>query len=553
MTTSSHTDVLVVGAGPTGLTCALLLAREGVPVRVIDASPTPITQARAMFIHVRTLELWDRLGIATTAVERGARITGVSIWRDGRKAGTLSVSAAFSGTSAFPHSLGLPQDETQRLLLEALAVHPAARVDWDTRLRALRQDDDRVTVDVGGPDGAAVLTADWVVAADGGSSTVRDLLGVAMPGETYDLPEFGADVDLPPGLPADEMITCSSMGRGLSVMPIGGGRFRVFGTLTPELRDLLGTVGDGADLPLDAVTRWLRDALPAAPAPTAVHRSFAYRIHRRVADRFRVGRVFLAGDAAHMNAPAGGQGINLGMGDGFDLGWKLALVTRGLARPALLDTYEAERHPLATTVVRAVDRVYRADQPSGGRTSRLTSAIANRLTALAVEVPVVRRRIADAMSQTWIDYRRSPAVVDLGPRTGVRAGDRLPTADLPRALREVRWHALVVDGGDAAAGDALAGATSDALTTVDLDVPVHREHDAGPLHRALGAAGPLVALVRPDGHLALRGRSTRDVPALLDLLDRYLVPATERVEGGTTATHPRRGGGTELPRRQPGR
>jgi 2-polyprenyl-6-methoxyphenol hydroxylase-like FAD-dependent oxidoreductase len=524
-TTASHTDVLVVGAGPTGLTCALLLAREGVPVRVIDASPTPITQARAMFLHVRTLELWDRLGIAGTAVERGAPISGVSIWRNGRQAGTLSVRAAFSGTSAFPHSLGLPQDETQRLLLETLAAHPAARVDWGTRLHALRQDDDRVTVDVGTPDGPAVLTADWLVAADGGTSTVRDLLGVAMPGETYDLPEFGADVDLPPGLPTDEMITCSSMGRGLSVMPIGGGRFRVFGTLTPELRDLLGATSDGTDLPLDAVTRWLRDALPAAPTPTAVHRSFAYRIHRRVADRFRVGRVFLAGDAAHMNAPAGGQGINLGMGDGFNLGWKLALVARGLARPALLDTYEGERHPLATTVVRAVDRVYRADQTSGGRAGRATAALANRLTAVAVEVPVVRRRIADAMSQTWISYRRSPAVADLGPRTGVHAGDRLPTADLPQDLREVRWQAVVVDGRDPAAGDALARATAEVLATAALDIPVHRERDAGSVHRALGAAGPLVALVRPDGHLAFRGRTTADLPALRELLDRYLVPS----------------------------
>jgi hypothetical protein len=346
-----------------------------------------------------------------------------------------------------------------------------------------------------------------------------------MPGETYDLPEFGADVDLPPGLPTDEMITCSSMGRGLSVMPIGGGRFRVFGTLTPELRDLLGATSDGTDLPLDAVTRWLRDALPAAPTPTAVHRSFAYRIHRRVADRFRVGRVFLAGDAAHMNAPAGGQGINLGMGDGFNLGWKLALVARGLARPALLDTYEGERHPLATTVVRAVDRVYRADQTSGGRAGRATAALANRLTAVAVEVPVVRRRIADAMSQTWISYRRSPAVADLGPRTGVHAGDRLPTADLPQDLREVRWQAVVVDGRDPAAGDALARATAEVLATAALDIPVHRERDAGSVHRALGAAGPLVALVRPDGHLAFRGRTTADLPALRELLDRYLVPS----------------------------
>ncbi len=524
MTTDPHPDVLVVGAGPTGLTCALVLAQQGVRVRVVDSAPTPITQARAMFLHVRTLELWDRLGIAETAVRRGSPVHGVSIWRDGRPAGTLSVRDAFTGRSNFPHSLGLPQDQTQRLLLEALAEQPTARVDWGVRLRDLGQDPDGVTAGVDTPTGPADLRGRWLVAADGGSSAVRGLLGVPMPGETYDLREFGADIDLPPGLPADEMITSSSAARGLSVMPIGGGRYRVFGTMTPELDELLGVGGGDVDLPLDAVTRWFRAALPTAPAPTSVHRSFAYRIHRRVAERFRVGRVFLAGDAAHMNAPAGGQGINLGMGDAVNLGWKLALVARGAARTVLLDSYEAERRPLAGTVVRAVDRVYRADLTSGGRAARLTGGLTGRLTSVAVEVPLVRDAIATAISQTWISYRRSPVVVDRGPRTGPRAGDRLPTAGLPRALREARLQAVVLDGGDPA-GDVLARDVARVLRAGAAGAPVLRERGPGPLHRAFGVRGPLVALVRPDGHLMYRGRGPGDLPALRALLDRVLTGA----------------------------
>jgi hypothetical protein len=223
-----------------------------------------------------------------------------------------------------------------------------------------------------------------------------------------------------------------------------------------------------------------------------------------------------------MNAPAGGQGINLGMGDAVNLGWKLALAARGVARPALLDSYEAERRPLAGTVVRAVDRAYRADLTSGGRTARWTSGLANRLTAVAVEVPLVRDAIATAISQTWISYRRSPVVVDRGPRTGPRAGDRLPTAGLPRALREARLQAVVLHGGDRA-GEALVRDCVRVLGTVATTVPVLQERGpAGPVHRAFGVRGPLVALVRPDGHLMYRGRGPGDLPALQDLLGRVL-------------------------------
>ncbi len=522
------TPVVVAGAGPTGLTCALLLARRGVEVHVIDSAARPVTEARAMFLHVRTLELWDRLGIADTAVRRGAAIDAVSIWRGGRHAATMSVRDAFAGRSAYPHSLGLPQDQTQRLLLEALTEHPTATVRWGARLTGLDLHDDHVTVHTDTPGGPAVLRTRWLVAADGGSSTVRGLLGIDMPGRTYEFEEFGVDVDLPAGLPTDQMITSSSAARGLSVMPIGAGRFRVFGTVTPDLRELLGA--DSRNVPLGAVTAWMRAVLPTAPAPTAVHRSFAYRIHRRVADRFRHGRVFLAGDAAHMNAPAGGQGINLGMGDGFNLGWKLALVTQGLARDALLDTYEAERRPLAVRVVAAVDRVYRADTGAGGRLAAATSTLTNLATAAAVRVPLVRDTIADAMSQTWIHYRRSPATLDTGRRARVRAGDRLPTAALPDALRGTDLTAVLLDGRTGPAADDLHRRLVEALAPFRAPIPIHRETTAGPLHHAFGTRGPLVALVRPDGHLLYRGADAGGLSTLVRHLDRYL---TRPALGGT--------------------
>jgi 2-polyprenyl-6-methoxyphenol hydroxylase-like FAD-dependent oxidoreductase len=523
--------VIIIGAGPSGLMCALVLAQQQVNVEVIERAPTAITQTRAMFIQMRTLELWDKLGVSSAALERGSQVNAVSLWSNGKKMGSLSFKQAFAKRAKFPHALGLPQDQTQALLLEALAAFPHVRVRWGTTLNNLEQSLNKVKATLQTGESFETLIADYLVGADGASSTVRKLLGINMPGFTYDLPEFGADVELPFGLPRDEMISSSSMARGLSVMPIGQNRFRVFGTITPALQGLLGPNNDTSHVQLADVQRWFQDIFPDAPSPTKLYRAFAYRIHKRVAERFREHRVFLIGDAAHMNAPAGGQGINLGMGDGFNLGWKLALVCRGFAYPSLLDSYEAEREPVTRRIVQSVDFVYKADAVTGSPLSQVTNWLSSRMTSLLLHVPTVQKTIANLVAQTWISYRESPLGADFGPKRGLRVGERVPTLPTLEALgvQRLGFHLLyfAIPQTDPTKNESQLFNNLLPATFSRFQVPItihHVKPSERDLYKRFGVKQSLFVLIRPDGHIIFRGQTQDDVPKLANLLHRFFTP-----------------------------
>jgi 2-polyprenyl-6-methoxyphenol hydroxylase-like FAD-dependent oxidoreductase len=552
-------DALVVGAGPAGLVAANLLARYGADVRVIDQDPGPTSQSRATIVHIRTLELLARLGLSGAALARGVRLTGVRLLTAGRHVADIPL-APDRGLEAtpFPYALALEQGVTQRLLLESLAAH-GRKVEWGTSLVRLTQTDDEAEAVVRAPDGGEeTITASWVVGADGARSTVRRALGIGFAGGTYEQTAFLADVAM--RAPPDPGFMRLNLVRGgfVGVLPLGGGeRHRLFGALTAELAAKLG-VGVDTTVGLEDLQAWFDRSFFLDTELTQVHWTALYRTHRRMADRFRLGRCFLIGDAAHIHSPAGGQGLNLGMGDGYNLGWKLGAVVRGEARTELLDSYEAERAASARAVVNGSDRGFEAEASPNRLMQQFRLHVLPVLLRLLSRTGVTRTLLSKLFSQTWIAYRRSPAVAGADqrrrrPHGGPRPGDRAPHGwlELPAAGRTslydllggIDHHVLLFEGspepgGGSPAGEAERGAVDradqphgalDRVARVLVDLLARYRMDMRvlwvprgerALHERYRARGPRVVLIRPDGHIGWQGPADR-VQELGAYLDRW--------------------------------
>lgn len=542
---TDRTYVLIVGAGPAGLVLAAVLADHGVDFRIVDRKSGPVEQSRAAIVHVRTLELLDRLGVADRAVARGVKTTRVEIYQRGRQAGAFPLAGRGSeALTPFPFALGLEQDRTERLLVERLAEHDL-QVEWNTELVALDDAPAGAHAVVRRDDGTRrAISARWVVGADGARSPVRHAAGIDFAGSTYNQTGLLADVDM--DLPAASTLHAGTIrlnltrGGFVGAFRLSNGRYRLFGAVPPEL-----TARDGgtdvsheayAEVPPADIQRWFNecfaiDARLAGAAWTAL-----FRIHSRIADRFQAGNVFLVGDAAHIHSPAGGQGMNLAIGDAFNLGWKLALVATGQARPRLLDSYQAERYPVARAVLRGADRGFALETVRNPVADWARSHLATRLAGPLTRLNIVRGMVFRLFSQTWIGYRGSPAVAaDRRTSSRPRPGDRAPYGPLESAeagtpgnlfdlIGGIRHHLLLFEGSRPdPAVPSHRRAIEAALSRYAIDARVHvvpaRETA---LHARYGARTPRLFMIRPDGHIAYIG-PPGDLGDLTRFLDQLYV------------------------------
>ena len=424
----SAPQVLIVGAGPTGLVLALRLARHGVPFRILDRSSGPGQASRAMVVQARTLEFYQQLGLAEAVVAGGIKVETSHFREHGREVATISWQEIGDGISPFPFLLTYPQDDHERFLVDALGK-AGVGIEWGVELRDFEERDGAVHASLRRAEGGEgeTCTAAYLCGCDGAHSLVRQRLGHDFPGGTYSQLFYVADVAL--DRPLTGAMTIHLAERSLALMlPVrSSGMWRLIGVVPPEL-------DDRDNLAFDDVRPSAEGLLDVKVK--ALNWFSTYRVHHRVASTFRVGRIFLAGDAGHLHSPAGGQGMNTGIGDAVNLSCKLANALQGRTGPGILDSYVPERIAFARKLVATTDRAFRGMVGEGWSSRALRAWIVPHLVPTLTGLPAVRRALFRTLSQTRISYRDSGW--SEGRAGAVRGGDRLDG----RQSRLPRRHGL---------------------------------------------------------------------------------------------------------------
>ncbi|MEU0989407.1 FAD-dependent monooxygenase [Streptomyces sp. NPDC005953] len=535
--------VLVIGAGPTGLTAACALWSLGVPARVVDRRQGPGTAPKGLVLWSGALECLERIGVADELARVALPLAGASYWTAGRR--IAGVRFGGLANTAFPGPLCVPQPVTEQALHRRL-VELGGRVEWETEATTVRVDrsgaDQSVTVALRSGGREETLTVPWLIAADGARSLVRTAVGIPFEGHTFERTFLIGDGTLE-GAPAEAEVQHHIAPEGVLVIVPQPEGHRVFFDTEPT--------DESEPPPLELLQRLLDERGPGGLRLRDVRWSSRFRVHAKVAPRFREGPVLLAGDAVHAHTTAGGQGLNTGVQDGYDIGWKLASVIRG-GDARLLDSFEAERRPASVRAVRSGDQQTRM--------WLLRSPMARKARDLAMRAlsgaGVLESKVVPLLAQLDLDHSRSAAVVDLPGAAAVpralRLGRRtfdVPLAPVPggavtslRAYLSTGRHTLVVHGagaGEWAEQAALAfrawevddvvqvlwvrpGAGHDRVAAVPgCEVLQDRSHALG------GGDTPWFAYIRPDGVLGARS-GTAGFDALLARLPCW--PSLRAVE-----------------------
>jgi 2-polyprenyl-6-methoxyphenol hydroxylase-like FAD-dependent oxidoreductase len=513
MQTQNDPRILIIGAGPVGLTMACELARQGVPSRIVDREPESSKHSKALAIFPRTLEMLELMGVAESILAQGERIEGMVVHHHGKEVAKLSFTSL---PTRFPFAISLPQNQTEASFIANLQSL-GGQVERGLELTGLTQTAQGLNARLRRPNGEEEESRpQWLVACDGAHSTVRHQLGLSFGGELDDAEFVLADVHFDANLTHDRVHLFLAQDGLLGVFPCRATGWRIVASVPP------GDPNSTAPVPTRAEVQGLvnQRGFPgiSVSEPTWVSR---FRVSHRKVQHFRVGRVFLAGDAAHVHSPAGGQGMNTGIQDAVNLAWKLARVVDGRAPQSLLDSYDIEREPVARGVLAFTDRLTQVATAD----SAILQMLRNLLLPALSGIPPLERKAAARMAELTVDYRRSPISVQQGSGKP-EAGDRAPETSLQdpgsgkdvriiELLRKPRWVLLMFAGGSETNREKIMALRSRITEfTGDLETyGVSQSAIAGngwlvdpdnSVHIAYGCSDGGLILIRPDAYIGFR-------------------------------------------------
>jgi 2-polyprenyl-6-methoxyphenol hydroxylase-like FAD-dependent oxidoreductase len=464
--TKSDTDVLIVGAGPVGLFLANECARRGLRHRIVETRAVQSEHSKALAIFPRTLEIFDMAGVAAPFLEVANRATSVAVMAHGR---TLANMPFAPQDSPYPFIAMVPQNVTERLLVEQLRRN-GGDIDYETSFVDAVQHDDHVDVTLDHKGQRSELRAAFVVGCDGAHSPVRHLLNLSFEGAEYHDLFLLADIETGDALPADQLQLCPHEQGPVAIFPMSAIRRRIVAMIQhPQ--------GDAPSLEL--VQEILDQRAPAGIEARALHWSSYFHIHHRHVARLREGRMFVAGDAAHIHSPFGGQGMNTGLQDVWNLAWKLDLVLHGHGNERLLDSYGAERLPVIKNVVATTDLLTKAM----GTPSKFAQALRDAVIPMVSRLAPFQHAFVQRLSELGIAYRDSPIVDGSGARyfdDSIRGGHGIQS----------RFLLMVDSDAESATIEAARQLAGSNAGLVELRLSRH----------------PGVSLIRPDGYIACSGQ-----------------------------------------------
>ena len=490
------TEVLIIGAGPTGLALACQLIRYGIDFVILDKKETTTPHSKAIGVQARSLEIYEQIGLADELISQGAIAEKARLVESGGVRGEVDLSNIGEGMSPYPFLLLVEQGRHEKILHDFIKAN-GKDVLWNTELENFSQDANGIKANIKNKNGESnTIEAKFLVGCDGAKSVVRHTLGMTFEGNTFERLFYVADVQIEWEFPHDSLYVCLAENTITAFFPMTGGEnhFRIVGTF-PEDDDRRE-----GEILYEEIEKQIIEDTKLDLDIHDVNWFSVYRVHSRRVNKFSEGRCFLAGDSAHIHTPAGAQGMNTGIQDGYNLAWKLAFVLRGKADEKLLETYDEERLPNARRLLQTTDRAFDFGASDEWFVAFFRTKIFPYIANFALNFDAVKKFIFPLVSQIGIDYRKSRLSVH-NENFKIRAGDRMPYfmvdgASIYEKLKSPKFHLLTFSDGQ-------TEIISEAETLKDSFYDYHSFPLFPHIAELFGYTNSFSVLLRPDNYIAM--------------------------------------------------